>query len=98
MAWWMWMVLGVVLAAIELATPGGFFVIFFGIAALIVGALDLLGLAGREWLQWLLFPLIALVALRLFRQPLIGRLAGDNGADNVDTLIGTVAIARGDIA
>jgi MFS family permease len=40
----MWIVLGLILAAIELATPGGFFVIFFGVAAVTVGILSLAGL------------------------------------------------------
>ena len=43
MLWWYWIVLGLALVALELATPGGFFVIFFAIAALAVGALTLVG-------------------------------------------------------
>ena len=92
------MILGLVLAAIELATPGGFFIIFFGIAALIVGVLDLAGIAQRDWVQWLLFPVIALVALRLFRQPLVGRLAASDRADDVDALVGAIARATSDMA
>ena len=34
MTWWLWVALGLVLGAIELATPGGFFVIFFGVVML----------------------------------------------------------------
>ena len=82
------MVLGVALAAIELATPGGFFVIFFGVAAFLVGVLDLAGVAEQEWLQWLLFPILALVALRLFRRPLLAKLRMRAGPDEVDTLVG----------
>ena len=48
---WMWIALGLVLAAIELATPSGFFIIFFGLGALIVGLL--VGLqAFRPLAQW----------------------------------------------
>ena len=74
MLWWYWVVLGLALVALELATPGGFFVIFFAIAALAVGALTLVGVIETAWLQWLLFPVIAIVGLRLFRQPLLGRM------------------------
>lgn len=96
MSWWIWVALGLVLAAIELATPGGIFIIFFGIAALAVGALTLAGLIASTWVQWLLFPVIALVAVRLFRQPLLGRLGmRDNSA--VDTLIGELAMPSTDI-
>ena len=97
MSWWIWVALGLVLAAIELATPGGIFIIFFGIAALAVGALTLAGLIASAWVQWLLFPVIALVAVRLFRQPLLGRLGMRQG-DAVDTLVGEVATPSTDIA
>jgi inner membrane protein len=97
MTWWIWVALGLVLAAIELATPGGLFIIFFGIAALAVGALTLTGLVATTWVQWLLFPVIALVAVRLFRQPLLGRLRLRDDAD-VDSLIGELAVPSSDVA
>ena len=92
----MWTSLGLVLAAVELATPGGFFVIFFGIAALVVGLLGLSGAVTAPWLQWLLFTVIALIALRLFRQPLLDRL-GPGAPPSVDSLVDQVAIAVGDL-
>lgn len=90
--WWMWMVLGVVLTAMELLTPGGFFIIFFAIAALVIGVLDLAGVVERAWVEWFLFSLVALVALRLFRRPLLARLQTGTRAD-VDSLVGEMAIA-----
>lgn len=93
MTWGAWVILGLVLAAIELATPGGFFVIFFGVAAIIIGALELLGLGLPVWMQWLLFPILALIALRLFRKPLLARLRAGEPSDRVDSLIGEVAVA-----
>jgi inner membrane protein len=98
MAWWSWVVLGLALAAIELATPGGFYVIFFAVGALAVGALRLAGAIDTPWIEWLLFPVIALVTLRLFRQPLLGRLRLNERTDEVDSLVGQVAVAIGDIA
>ena len=97
MSWWLWVVLGLILAAIELATPGGFFVIFFGIAAVVVGLLDLAGIASAAWLQWLLFPVLALVALRLFRRPLLAMLRVSEPS-SVDSLVGEVAVVAADIA
>ena len=38
MIWWYWMLLGLVLLGVEMATPGGFYILFFGLAALIVGS------------------------------------------------------------
>ena len=98
MTWWYWVVLGLALAAIELATPGGFYVIFFAIGALAVGALRLAGAVQTPWIEWLLFPVIALLTLRLFRQPLLGRLQLNERPDEVDSLVGQVAVAIGDIA
>ncbi len=97
MSWWLWVVLGLVLAAIELATPGGFFVIFFGVSAVAVGLLEAAGLATAPWVQWLLFPVIALVALRLFRRPLLAMLSSSN-PPSVDSLVGEVATAATEIA
>ena len=36
MQWWHWAVLGLVLGLLELATPGGFFIVFFGVGAMLV--------------------------------------------------------------
>jgi membrane protein implicated in regulation of membrane protease activity len=98
MTWWLWIGLGVVLVAVELATPGGYFVIFFGVAALVVGAVALIGAVSQLWIELLLFPVTALIALRLFRQPLLARIRRrDRGADDLDSVVGTVALAAGSI-
>ena len=96
MLWWFWIILGLALAALELASPGGFFVIFFGVGALTVGALVLLGIVEAVWAQWLLFPIVALITLRLFRQPLLGYMRVNEY--DVDSLVGEIAVAAGDIA
>ena len=62
---------GLVLMVIEVATPSGFFVMFFGLGALTVGVLSRLGIGGAPWLEWLLFTATSIVYLLLFR----GRLA-----------------------
>ncbi len=43
MSWWLWALLGLAMSALELAT-GGFFLIFFGVAALFVGVFTALNL------------------------------------------------------
>src|SRR5947207_3363813 len=48
--WWHWLVLGLLLAVAELATAGGFYLLFFGIGALLVGGLAGLGLVTEAWL------------------------------------------------
>ena len=96
MEWWIWIVLGLALLVGELITPGGFYILFFGIGAVIVGALAGLGFAGPVWLQVILFSLVSVVTLWLFRERL---LKSTQGAPpyNVDTLIGETAIIMEEI-
>src|SRR5688500_4320057 len=92
MVWWYWIVVGLALTALELATPGGFFAIFFAVSALLIGVLELLGIVERDWMQWVLFPALALVALAIFRRPLLALMRGRQG-EPVDSLVGEVALA-----
>lgn len=94
----MWMALGVVLAAAELATPGGFVVIFFAVAAMIVGVLDLTGLVSNQVVEWILFSALAVVALAVFRDPLLRRIRSRERPDTVDLLAGEMAVAATDMA
>ena len=99
MIWWQWAVLGLLLAAAEILTPGGFFVIFFGVAALVIAALAAVGLAGALWLQILLFSVFSVILLLLFRNPLLRWMAKRVPArPEVDTLVGESAVASGTIA
>jgi inner membrane protein len=98
MTWWLWTVFGLVLCAIELATPGSLFIVFFGAAALLIGLLGLFDLAGPAWLQWLMFPIFSIISLRLFRRPLMQRLGIGAGRDDVDSLVGEIAVPVDPIA
>jgi membrane protein implicated in regulation of membrane protease activity len=88
--WWHWLVLGLLLVLGELATPGGFYILFFGVAALIVGALAGLGIGGPAWLQVLLFSILAVLGLALFRTRLITWMQVDPQAPGIDTLVGEI--------
>jgi membrane protein implicated in regulation of membrane protease activity len=99
MVWWHWMVLGLVLAALELISPGTFFIIFFGVGALVVGVLTLFNLAGPVWVQWLLFSIISVLALLLFRNPLLRLMRADpSTSKSVDALTNDIATPLEDIA
>ena len=95
-SWWLWLLLGFVLLALELMTPGGFYVFFFGIGAISVGLLTALGVAGAPWLQWLLFALISMGAVLLFRKPLQNRLQVSPERE-VDSIVGETAVAKDNI-
>lgn len=98
MVWWLWLVLGLLLAGLELLTPGGFFLIFFGTAALAIGVLAGLDLAGPIWLQWLLFSALSVVSLLFFRDPLLARMRrGTALGTAIDSLVGEVATPLEDI-
>lgn len=93
MEWWIWLALGLVLMVIELATPSGFFVMFFGLGALTVGVLTRLGVGGPPWMEWLLFTVFSVVYVLLFRGRLQQRVQHPEN-DNIDTLVGELALPR----
>jgi hypothetical protein len=97
MAWWVWVLLGLGLLVVEVLTPGGFFVFFFGVGAVIVGALVGLGMGGPAWLPWLLFSGLSIGSLLVFRQPLVRWLRADESSAPVDALVGEVAILVDDL-
>lgn len=96
MVWWYWLLLGLMLAGAEMMAPGGFYLLFFGIAALIVGALAGSGVVSEDWLQWLLFSLIAVVSLLFFRGPLL-RISQRHKTHPVDTMVGETAVLLDDV-
>ena len=91
MQWWHWLAVGLVLVALEMAASGGFYVIFFGIAALVIGGLHLADLAGPAWFQFLLFSILSIASLVLFRSPMMRWLKLDQPGPSVDSLVGEVA-------
>jgi membrane protein implicated in regulation of membrane protease activity len=97
MVWWYWLFLGLVLAGAEMAAPGGFYMLFFGIAALVVGALAGFELVATDWVQWLLFSVLAIVSLLLFRGPLL-RMSQQHKSHQVDTMVGETAVLLDDVA
>ncbi len=66
MQWWHWWILAAVLAALETVVPGAI-VIWFGVGALVVGALLLI--MPIPWpLQPVLFGIVGVIALLLWRR------------------------------
>jgi membrane protein implicated in regulation of membrane protease activity len=96
--WWHWIVFGLILALGEVATPGGFFLIFFGTAAIVVGVLDASGLADALWMQLALFSILSMGSLALFRGRLQHRLNLDAQLQpGVDQLIGEIGVVGGEL-
>ena len=97
MEWWIWILLGLLLVLAELVTPGGFYFMFFGIGAVVVGVLAGFAAAGSLWFQFILFSILSLVTLWLFREKLL-QLTEGVAVQNVDSLIGETAVASDQIA
>jgi inner membrane protein len=96
MDWWIWLLIGLMLFLAELVTPGGFYIIFFGVGALIVGVLAGLEAAGPPWFQYILFSVVSVVALWLFREKLL-QLTRPASSEGVDNLVGETAVSLEDI-
>jgi membrane protein implicated in regulation of membrane protease activity len=86
MPWWLWALGGLALLALEMATPGGFFAVFFGLAALAVSALAGAGLAGPAWAQWLAFTALSILGVAVFRRPVMRWLKLGGPGQAVDSL------------
>lgn len=95
MTWWIWVLLGFVLLAIELASTTmhiGFFAAGAFLVAILVGS----GWQGPLWAQLLVFTLFSLVAL-VFIRPIVMKKLRLNETRVVDSLVGEQAIALDDI-
>jgi inner membrane protein len=95
--WWAWVVLGFALALLEMATPGGFYFMFFGFGALAVGLLSWIGMAQEAWIQLMLFSIFSVVTSLLFRKPLLQRFGPRSTDVTVDSMVGETATALDDI-
>lgn len=93
MIWWVWLLLGLALLLGEVLTPGGFYLIFFGAGALLVGALAAAGIVVSPVNQWLLFSAFSIIALALFRRPMLRWLEPHLRGKAVDQLAGETAVA-----
>lgn len=93
MPWWVWILFGFFLVAAEMVTPGGFYFIFFGAGAVLVGLVESAFPSLPDWVQWALFSVLSLVSLAVFRKPLLRRLELREGEKPVDSLVGETAAA-----
>ena len=89
----MWVAGGFGLVVLELVTPSGFFIIFFGLAAITVGALARLALVDAWWGQWLTFTALSVAYLLLFRGRLQSRFQNPPPS-SMDTFVGELAVVQ----
>jgi len=98
MEWWFWMLVGLTLLGLEILS-GGFYLMFFGLAALAVGAVVVFGVSEPVWLQWVLFSVLSVASLLLFRGPLLRTIkVKDHTQKYSDNLVGEVATLLEDLS
>lgn len=95
--WWLWAILGLALAALELSTPGGFYLLFFGVGALAVAMLTAAGAIGATLPQLLWFSILSVAASLLFRRRLVEMFTAATATGEIDSLVGEIAVALDDI-
>ena len=96
--WWHWLVLGLLLIALELAASGGFYIIFFGIAAVVISLMAALGAETPVWAELALFSVMSVGSLLLFRGPLMRWMNIDGAGVDVDSLVGETGVVQQEIA
>lgn len=95
--WWHWLVLGLLLIALELAASGGFYIIFFGVAALIISLMVALGAGTPLWVELALFSVLSVGSLLFFRSPLMRWLNIEGQGGDVDAIVGETGVVQQDI-
>jgi inner membrane protein len=101
MPWWIWMLFGFALLAMEMVTPGLFYFFFFGVGAILVGLLGGVGIDVSPTWQWLLFSIFSLATLALFRGQLAGLMSGKHlkvRTGDLDSLVGEIVTVLDDLA
>jgi membrane protein implicated in regulation of membrane protease activity len=96
MTWWMWMVGGFILLALEVVTPS-FFLMFFGLGAIFMGFFQLLFPGVELWVELLIFVLVSSVWLALFRQRVIAYMNKRSPQKSIDSIEGEIAVALEDL-
>ena len=93
MTWWIWILLGLALLAVEILVPGGIIFLFFGASAIVVGALVATGLGGPMWVQAVVFSVMSIVSLLTLRGPILRRMeAHGRPTEKVDSFVGEAVV------
>jgi hypothetical protein len=69
MTWWIWLIVGIGLLALEMfLIDAEFYLVFLGVSAIIVGVIGVVGVDLPQAAQWILFSALAIVSLLAFRR------------------------------
>lgn len=93
-AWWVWVVGGLALMALEAFTPAGFYLFFLGLAAIGTGTLSWLGLLPSLFWQGVGTLLLMGLVLLLRKPTLRAFQLTPSGSEQVDSMVGESALAQ----
>lgn len=78
MVWWGWMVIGLLLMCAEMmAVDAAFYLVFLGIAAVLVGLVGMLGVDLPIAGQWIMFAGLAATSMVFFRRKVYLKIRGN---------------------
>jgi len=97
MAWWIWVVVGGAFLVAEVVISTDFYLVFLGVAAIVLGLLGLFGLHLPTWGQFLLFAALAAVLSYLYQRRWKPRLTIADRELGPE-FVGELGRARADIA
>ena len=98
MNWWGWCILGLVLFGVELfAVDAQFYLIFAGLAAVLVGLLGLAGIDLPVWAQWTAFAVLAVATMFTVRKQIYLKLM-NKPMGNVSSDIDREIVLKQDLA
>jgi len=97
MTWWMWIVGGIALAGLEALLGGELYLLFFGAAGVLVGALTALGVLPEVWMQLAVFSIAAVGVALPLRNKVTKRMYASMPNREVDATVGQSALAIGSI-
>lgn len=92
----LWFVLGLALLALELFTPGGFYLFVFGLSGIVLGLLLLVGIPLGGWTQGIVYAVVSVVLLVTIRRQLASKLMA-NTRNVSDEFSGKEVLLRHDI-
>lgn len=87
MIWWLWLVIGFVLVALEMFVPAGFALLIIGLSFVITGVTTSLGLNDPEWVEWCICFISFVVLFSTIRKPLM-RIFGLDAPSNYKEIEG----------
>lgn len=94
MNWWIWVIAGLVMLALEILIPMDFVLVFIGLAGVTTGILAGIGVIALPWLQWSVFAVLALFLLLIAKKPLVQHLKSTTRPLGTSLVEGLVEIAE----